>query len=77
MHTYFNSQIYTLTNGRSPADQRSYDARTGEVADALTEYWSERARSRRSRRRSYWGLFSLRHARVHASTLRQPVAREG
>lgn len=75
MRTYFNSQLYTLTNGRSPADQRAYDARTGEFADALTEFWNERARSRRSRRQSRRGMFSRRHSRVRACTLRQPLAR--
>ena len=75
MHTYFNDQLYTLTNGRRPADQRAYDARTGEFAHALTEFWNERARSRRARRRRFRGMFSLRHSRVRAWTLRQPLAR--
>ncbi len=46
MHTYFNYQLYALTNGRSSAEQRSYDAHTGEFADALTQFWNERARGR-------------------------------
>jgi len=75
VHTYFNSQLYTLTNGRSSADPRANDARTGEFADAFTEFWNERARGRRSRRRSYRRMFSLRHSRVRACPLRQPLAR--
>jgi len=50
VHTYFNNQLYSLSNGLSPSDQRARDIRTSEFADALSQFWSERARRRRARR---------------------------
>lgn len=49
MHTFFNNQLFTLTNGRSSSDQRSYDIRVGEFAAALTVVRRERRMNRRAR----------------------------
>lgn len=44
MQTFFDNQFYTLGHGLSPQDQRSYDRRYGEFADALREFWIRRSR---------------------------------
>ena len=46
MQTFFDNQFYTLGHGLSPQDQRAYDRRIGEFADALTEFWGQRSRRR-------------------------------
>jgi len=43
MQTFFDNQLYTLGHGLSGRDQRAYDRRNGEFADALAEFWSQRS----------------------------------
>lgn len=72
VHTYFNNQLYTFSNGLSPSDQRDYDLRTGEFADSLADFWSGQARQRRD---FTWWLNRRRRDHSHFSSTHQSPTR--